>query len=78
MEKEQFIAMMPYILEDLATMISRKENIPERDAISKLYESQLYALLEQEETKLWQYSTDMLYSLFVQEQHEGMITFPDV
>lgn len=78
MEKEQFNALMPYIIEDLAAMISRKENIAEHDAVGRLYESQLYALLEQEDTKLWQYSTDMLYSLFVQEQNEGVLTFPDV
>ncbi len=78
MEKEQFNALMPYIIEDLAAMISRKEKIAECDAVGRLYESQLYALLEQEDTKLWQYSTDMLYSLFVQEQNEGVLTFPDV
>ena len=78
MGQEQFIAMMPYITDDLAAMIAQKQNLSEADAISKLYHSQLYAMLEQEDTKVWQYSTDMLYSLFLQEQQTGSIVFPDV
>jgi hypothetical protein len=38
----------------------------------------LYASLEQEDTKVWQYSTDMLYLLFKQEEKTGKIEFPDV
>ena len=78
MGQEQFIAMMPYITDDLAAMIAQKHHLSETDAISKLYHSQLYAMLEQEDTKVWQYSTDMLYSLFLQEQQTGSIVFPDV
>ena len=48
------------------------------DAITKLYNSELYAILEQEDTKVWQYSTDMLYSLLEQEEKTGKIEFPDV
>lgn len=78
MGQEQFIAMMPYISSDLVGMIATKNNITEDEAITKLYASKLYALLEQEDTKLWQYSTDMLYSLFEQENQTGTIVFPDV
>ena len=78
MSSEQFAAMMQYITDDLAAMIVKKQALPELDAILKLYASKLYAMLEREETKLWQYSTDMLYSLFEQEQQTGIIDFPDV
>ena len=78
MSQEQFIAMMPYITDDLAAMIAKKQKLSETDAVAKLYDSQLYALLEQENTKVWQYSTDMLYSLFEEEQRTGTIPFPDV
>lgn len=70
--------MMPFITEDLAARIMEKQNLSETDAVSKLYDSRLYSLLEQEDTKLWQYSTEMLYSLFEEEQQTGAITFPDV
>ncbi len=78
MGQEQFVALMPYITDDLAAMIAQKQNLTESDAIAVLYASQLYAALEKEETKVWQYSTPMLYSLFEEEQQTGKITFPDV
>lgn len=78
MSQEQFAAMMPYISTDLVIMIAEKQNIPHEEAIKKLYESKLYATLEKEETKVWQYSTQMLYSLFEQEEQTGTIRFPDV
>ena len=78
MSQEQFAAMMPYISADLVAMIAQKQNISHENAIKKLYASQLYAALEKEETKVWQYSTQMLYALFEQEEQTGTIQFPDV
>ena len=78
MGQEQFIAIMPYIITDLVSLIVEKQNISEEAAIKKLYSSKLYAALEKEETKVWQYSTHMLYSLFEQEEKNENIQFPDV
>ena len=60
MGHEQFVAIMPYISADLVNMITQKQNITEADALNKLYSSKLYGLLEKDETKVWQYSTDMM------------------
>lgn len=78
MGQEQFAAMMPYISADLVAMIAEKQNITNEEAITKLYASKLYEALENEKTKVWQYSTQMLYSLFEQEEKTGTIQFPDV
>lgn len=78
MGQEQFAAMMPYISADLVGYIALKQHIPHEDAIKKLYASNLYAALEKEETKVWQYSTQMLFCLFEQEEQTGTIRFPDV
>ena len=78
MGQKQFFAIMPFICADLVGMIAQREEISENQALSKLYKSKLYSILEREETKLWQYSTEMLYSLFVQEERTGNIEFPDV
>lgn len=78
MQQEQFLAMMPYISTDLVKMIVEKQRISEEQAIKKLYESQIYAALEDEQTKVWQYSTSMLFSIFEQEETSGDILFPDV
>ena len=78
MNQEQFTAIMPYISADLVAMIAKEKNLPEEDAIKRLYSSKLYTLLEDEETKVWHYSTKTLYSLFEQEEETGDIVFPDV
>ena len=78
MGQEKFVAMMPYISADLIYMIVNKQGISEEEAIKKLYASKLYATLENEETKVWQYSTQMLYALLEQEEKNGDIQFPDV
>ena len=78
MSQEQFAAIMPYISADLVAMIATKQNIAHKDAINLLYSSKLYEALEKEETKVWQYSTQMLYALFEQEKQTGTIFFPDV
>ena len=78
MSQEQFTALMPYIISDLVSLIAENDQISENVAMEKLYNSQLYKLLEQEDLKLWQYSSHMLYSLYQQEQKTGNILFPEV
>lgn len=78
MGQDQFSAILPYIVDDLASSIIERLKISEEELIPLLYSSKLYTLLEDEETKLWQYSTEKLLSLFVEEQETGAITFPDV
>jgi len=78
MSQEQFTALMPYIISDLVSLIAENDQISENIAMERLYNSQLYKLLEQEDLKLWQYSSHMLYSLFQQEQKTGNISFPEV
>ena len=78
MNQEQFTAIMPYISADLIMLIAKEKNISEEDAVKRLYSSKLYAMLEDEETKVWHYSTKMLYSLFEQEEQTGDIVFPEV
>ena len=78
MEKAKFAAILPFICADLANMISKEENITEEEAISSLYTSDLYAQLEKEETKLWQYSTPMLYQMYRKSIETGEIQYPDI
>lgn len=78
MGQEQFVAIMPFISADLVSHIVEEQNISEENAAKKLYSSKLYAMLEKEETKVWQYSTRMLYRLLEQEEISGIIQFPDV
>jgi len=78
MGQEQFQAMMPVISADIVGMITEKRGVSEKEAIRLLNTSKLYEALEKEETKVWQYSTPMLYSLLEQEWSNGTIRYPDV
>lgn len=78
MKQEQFSVMMPEISADLVRTIVSKRNVSEERAMQLLYNSKLYADLEEEENKLWYYSTPMLYTLLEQEWNTGRIHFPDV
>ena len=78
MGQDQFHALMSIISADIVNMITQKHCVSDKVAIKMLYTSQLYAALENEETKVWQYSTPMLYSLLEQEWSSGTIHYPDV
>lgn len=78
MGQEQFHALMPVIAADVVRIIVEKECISEEEAIRILYSSKLFAALEQEDTKVWHYSTPMLYDLLKQEIKTGEIHYPDV
>lgn len=77
MSNEQFNAILPLISADLVSMICKNNGLSEQEAIKLLYGSKFYEALEDEETKLWQYSTPMLYSIF-KKYEKGIIDFPDV
>ncbi|MBC2579158.1 hypothetical protein [Clostridium sp. DJ247] len=78
MDKNKFNAVFPIISADLVEKIAAELNLSEKDAVTKLYSSHLYEVLEQEETKLWQYSTEKLFEMFLEEIKDGKITFPQV
>lgn len=77
MEQNQFNAIMPHICASLADMIAVKQGLSEREAVSRLYSSLLYSYLEDEEMKVWHYSTSMLYELYKQGEDTGSIQFPE-
>ncbi len=76
-EKKQFQGLMSIITTDLLSTIVNERKISEEQAVEKLYESYLYSKLEIEESKLWHFSTPMLYDLFSQEIDNGKIIFPE-
>ncbi|MBQ8212955.1 MAG: hypothetical protein IJZ80_03010 [Clostridia bacterium] len=78
MDQAKFVAIMPRISADLVDYISMQQNIGEEEALQKLYASVLYSELEKEDTKLWHYSTPMLYQMFLQGEKAGKLEYPDV
>lgn len=78
MDKNKFDAIFPIICSALTEKIAAELNLSDKVAIEELYSSRLYEILEQEETKLWQYSTEKLFELFLEERNSGKISFPQV
>lgn len=78
MSQEQFDALLPIVSSDLVAAVAAGQGVTEQAAIRLLYHSRLYAALEQEDTKLWQYSTPMLYCLLEQELAGKELSYPDV
>ena len=76
MDKAKFEALLPLIVAALLQKIIDRKKISQDEAFSQLYNSQLYCALDDEETKVWHYSTEMLFFLFEKEITTGKLEFP--
>jgi len=72
----EFEAIFPFIVEGIVGQLIENRKMPLQDALEYLYSSQLYTLLENEETKMWYYSTQMLLYLLENEKNTGELTLP--
>lgn len=67
------IAVLPFIVK----LMNENLHLTNLDAISTLYNSKLYSLLEKEDTKLWHYSPLTLFNMLQSEIETGEIIFPE-
>ena len=72
----EFETILPLKVEGIVELLVGERKMPLQDALSYLYSSQLYALLEREETKMWYYSPQMLLYLLEGEKNTGELTLP--
>ena len=72
----EFEAILPFKVEGVVELLIKERNMPLEDALEYLYSSQLYALLEREDTKMWYYSPQMLLHLLENEKKTGELTLP--
>jgi hypothetical protein len=75
--KEKFSGILWIIVPQLIKLLVDKRQISSKEAVKLLYDSELYAMLEREETKLWHLSAATLYSLLDEELMTGSITYPE-
>lgn len=66
-------ALMPMVIQT----IREKTGWNTLDLLKKFYHSQVYALLEDESTKMWHYSPLTIYEMFKSELETGEIAFPE-
>jgi hypothetical protein len=77
MERMKFEALLVLLVPQVVSEIVRVEGISEKEAVERFYESGLYAVLEDEKTKLWHLSPKAMYQLYDEERKTGNITFPE-
>ncbi|MCL2628209.1 MAG: hypothetical protein FWD44_05900 [Oscillospiraceae bacterium] len=77
MNQNQLPAFLAVLVPRILSQLIENKNITEHEAIQVLYNSQLYATLEQEEAKLWHLSAQTLYAMLDEELSTGVITYPE-
>jgi len=77
MEKNKFAAILPILVGGLVNKIIEETGVGENEAFEKLYNSELYAALENEKTKVWTYSVQMLFDLYNEEITTGELKLPE-
>jgi len=77
MDKEKFAAILPVIIGGLVSKITEEKGFHEDEAFEALYNSELYATLEKEETKVWTFSVLTLFDLYQTEESTGKLELPE-
>ena len=77
MNKDRFSTLMALMTPDIINKIINKYGLDENKAIALFHKSEVYKTLEIEETKVWQYSSEMIVELFDREMN-GKLEFPGV
>lgn len=77
MEQKKFEALLVLIVPKVIGLITSNCEMGEVTATRAFYESKVYSLLEQEDTKLWHLSPLTLFNMFDEERKTGNITFPE-
>ncbi|MDR1062065.1 MAG: hypothetical protein LBL83_12870 [Clostridiales bacterium] len=69
--------VLAFITPGIIQLLMDNRHITAEGASILLYNSRLYKLLEDEETKLWHLSYPILYDMLEEELTTGEITFPE-
>ncbi len=77
MDKDKFSTLMAVMTPDIISKIMEKYGLDENKAMALFHKSEVYKALENEDTKVWQYSSEMIVELFDREMN-GKLEFPEV
>ena len=77
MEQKKFEAMLVLIVPQVIGLLVENYGVDEVTATIDFYESRVYSLLEQEDTKLWHLSPLTIFNMYDEERKTGNITFPE-
>lgn len=77
MDKNELSVVLGVTIPKIIKLIVENSNMTDSEAIESFYGSNVYAMLEDEGTKLWHFSPLTLYNMYDEEQKTGKITFPE-
>lgn len=77
MDDKKFEAIMVFLVPQIVKHIMENYPMSEVEASKAFYESGIYAILEQEETKLWHLSPLALFDMFDEERKTGRFEIPE-
>lgn len=77
MDKNELSVVLGATIPKIIKLIVENSNMTDSEAIENFYGSHVYAMLEDEGTKLWHFSPLTLYNMYDEEQKTGKITFPE-
>ncbi|MDR1925193.1 MAG: hypothetical protein LBQ66_12550 [Planctomycetaceae bacterium] len=77
MTENQFKTILIFLVPQVVKKITEHFNCDDVNAVRSFYSSKLYALLEQEETKLWHFSPLNLFTLYEEETRTGNFNLPE-
>jgi hypothetical protein len=76
-KKKRHETMLIFLVPQVVRIIAERHEVQETDAARSFYKSQLYHLLEQEETKMWHFSPLTLFNLYNDEVNTGNFVIPE-
>ena len=77
MNPEKLSTILAILNPAIIMMIMEKKGLTNREAVKLFYNSNVYAMLENEESKLWHLSPLTLYDLFDEELTTGIVNYPE-
>ena len=77
MADKKFEAILTLLVPQGINLICENYPLDEMTASREFYESKVYSLLEQEDTKLWHFSPLTLFNMFDEEKRTGDFQMPE-
>lgn len=77
MEMKKFEVVLILLVPQIIQRIVENLSCDEITASKEFYSSEVYSLLEQEDTKIWHFSPLTLFNMYQEEKSTGSISFPE-
>ena len=77
MTQDQLPTFLAVLSPRILSLLIEKKSITEQEAIRIFYNSDIYATMEKEETKLWHFSAETIYALLDEELTTGTVLYPE-